>query len=891
MRTSLAVLACLFLGTALAPAAEKPPAFVRKPTAVAAGDKVKIEFELDRAVDVAVFVEDAEGRIVRHLAAGVLGEKAPEPLAAGALAQAITWDRTDDAGKPAGAGPFRVRVAAGLSAAYAGTAFGSEPKPDDLTNVIGLAVGPDGRVYAMSQRWKRAHWTHTAVHVFLRTGQYEKTIKPFAPSIPPERIEGLTGLKTDDGRPMPVIYRILAMSYYPKEDMAQHMAVSPDGKLHFLVSRAAYRKGSPKFLASMGLDGGMAYEAYAGPQLPSETSAGDPYLVASSGGESDEESDGEAIFATGVERGSGSSGESSASRPNTPVVYRINLPERDKAEPFFGDPKTVGDDEAHLKDPRGLALDSKGHLLIADRGNNRVVMVDEKDGKFVRAFDVPSPTWIGVHKSGAVYVASGSDVIKFVLEESEGAVEQARVKLPPVDPKYKDKARRSFALDAAAENPVLWVGLSRGGTALLRAEEKDGRFSDLEPAGYRPARTYWNLCVGLDRKTVGCKAGHTTLRLLDEDTGETRDLRLTGSSGQTYRIGPEGQIYGMDHWKWGPRRWDKDGKPLPYPATLNHPEPGGKGRLPSVPTGTTSWERDFDVDRAGNVYVKHRGKKYHGRMRVDKYDPDGNFLGTVLWVVSDGSLGPRLDPAGNVYIAESVRPAGKQIPDYFEDKLPEAPIDKRANVLQQYRWMYGSVIKFAPAGGAVWFPIIDKEKDVYGFDGETGLPESMKKVKVDTSQGDRVATAPGELQGALWYRYGCSYLLDMHPAHNRRCHCTSTEFEVDDFGRVFYTDQGRFRVVVLDTAGNEITAFGAYGNQDYCGPDSYVMDPEGKFLRPRKPDDPEDLKSPFAEPALAFNWFVGLGVSDRYVYVADGSNRRVVRASLDYAVQSSADVQ
>jgi len=175
--------------------------------------------------------------------------------------------------------------------------------------------------------------------------------------------------------------------------------------------------------------------------------------------------------------------------------------------------------------------------------------------------------------------------------------------------------------------------------------------------------------------------------------------------------------------------------------------------------------------------------------------------------------------------------------------------------------MYGSVIKFPPAGGAIWFPVQDKERDVYAFDGEAKLPAGVEKVKVEASLADIVPVIPAELEGAEWYRYGCSYLLDMHPGHNRRCHCTATEFDVDDFGRVFYPDQGRFRVVVLDGAGNELLAFGQYGNQDSCGPD------------------------------LAVNWFTGLGASDRYVYVADGGNHRVSRVKLTYAADQTVEVK
>ena len=60
-------------------AAEEPVKFTAKPTAAKAGDKVKVEFAVDRETDVAVYVLDAQGKCVRHLAAGVLGGKAPRP--------------------------------------------------------------------------------------------------------------------------------------------------------------------------------------------------------------------------------------------------------------------------------------------------------------------------------------------------------------------------------------------------------------------------------------------------------------------------------------------------------------------------------------------------------------------------------------------------------------------------------------------------------------------------------------------------------------------------------------------------------------------------------------------------------------------------------------------
>jgi hypothetical protein len=148
-------------------------------------------------------------------------------------------------------------------------------------------------------------------------------------------------------------------------------------------------------------------------------------------------------------------------------------------------------------------------------------------------------------------------------------------------------------------------------------------------------------------------------------------------------------------------------------------------------------------------------------------------------------------------------------------------------------------------------------KLAWNFDAEdnpdTKLPASLPKELVGAYRRPDGAT----LQGALWWRTGFSPLGDLG-VHNG-CHCTGSDFDVDDFGRVFAPDTGRFRVGVLDTAGNEILSFGAYGNQDSCGPE------------------------------IGFAWIIGLAVTDRYAYVSDVVNKRVLRIALDYAVQEVCD--
>ena len=70
-----------------------------------------------------------------------------------------------------------------------------------------------------------------------------------------------------------------------------------------------------------------------------------------------------------------------------------------------------------------------------------------------------------------------------------------------------------------------------------------------------------------------------------------------------------------------------------------------------------------------------------------------------------------------------------------------------------------------------------------------------------------------------------------------------------------------------------------------------VVDPATQRLGPRVPEDPADLVSAFAKPEIAFGWIVGLAVTDRYAYVDDVLNKRILRVKLDYAVEETCEIQ
>lgn len=93
------------------------------------------------------------------------------------------------------------------------------------------------------------------------------------------------------------------------------------------------------------------------------------------------------------------------------------------------------------------------------------------------------------------------------------------------------------------------------------------------------------------------------------------------------------------------------------------------------------------------------------------------------------------------------------------------------------------------------------------------------------------------------------------------CACTKPRFDVDDYGRLYLPNAVTFSVSVRDNADNEIVKFGEYGTLDSAG-----------------------------GPGIPMGWPVTAGASDRFIYVGDALNHRVVRADKKFALEATVDV-
>jgi len=166
MNNLLSTLAILFVSV-VAWAGEV--SFTVRPNVTKVGEGVKIMFAVNAATDVEVAVLGTNDRIVRHLAAGVLGSSPPQAFQKNTLVQTLHWDGKDDFGQPAKGAPFRIRVALGLKPRLHKIIGWS---PYSLGGVDGLATGPDGTLYLIHSDNLYAHRQTWLISAFDKNGKY-----------------------------------------------------------------------------------------------------------------------------------------------------------------------------------------------------------------------------------------------------------------------------------------------------------------------------------------------------------------------------------------------------------------------------------------------------------------------------------------------------------------------------------------------------------------------------------------------------------------------------------------------------------------------------------------------------------------------------------------------
>lgn len=841
LRPGVLVSILLLISAAAAPAADV--SFTQSPKVARAGDQTTINFTLSAPSDVEVAILSSKGEIVRHLAAGVLGAKEapPAPLKAG-LAQVLTWDGRDDLGKAALDGPFQVRVRAGLQARF-GRMIGGSPYTGSVVQIPfrapanGLTVDDQGNLYVKMMSSVGSHGNSGLwpwhLRKFDREGKYLRTILPYPPSTPVEKLTGFDVLETAEGDLTPAnrnsLYPVL---YNFGNELGSRIV---DGQLVFTRSEA-------REMSFVALDGSNRVKTIA--MWPAEAKLNSPrwldIQVAFS-------PDGKYAYYSNV-AGTVYDGKAPADiDPAWPQgrVYRHDLAKTDSVPEKFFDLELPDFSKTPYWMPSawdkktaaaGIDTDHRGHLYLCDLVSEQVVEIDPS-GKRLSATSVPWPDRVmASRKSDTLYVISrkvsrgnhtGGKLIKLT---GRGDTAKIVAELP-----LAGTMGGACTLDESGSAPVIWIGgqataQEKGEAKLIRVED---RGSELAPTGDNflnrdPSAVTFVGYMDVDRQAelvyVTSNDGHVWR--YHGETGEGGRLDLKGAD---VAIGAGGQIYtwGTGSYSGPIARYSRDLQPLPLAGSQAHTYGDLYGRA-----GRGIAVCGMDVDSLGRVFATYGSNECH----VRAYDSDGQLVKfareisvstnrgakdvpvAIAGVVGyGGSL--RLDLAGNIYLLQHGLPA---------DHVPPAGFERD----EAYRQAVGTIYKFSPAGGA--------------------LKQAGSSVK--------------EVEGALASYPGCGPVSRWRS--DGACACVKPRFDVDEFGRLYIPNGITFQVSVRDNAGNEITRFGGYGNFDCQGPGS---------AEPR--------------PAIPLGWPVTAGASDKYIYVGDCLNHRVVRVDKSYIVEQVADIR
>lgn len=865
-----------------APVSAQPPAFTKKPTAAKSGDAIKIDFTADRPTDVVVTIEDAKGKIIRHLAAGVLGKNAPEPLQPNKLDQSITWDSRDDFGKPAVGGPFKVRVQLGMKPEFDRFLMHD---PHGSGEISSVAVGPAGSLYVFHRdAVVNGNMGGHKIKVFSRDGKHQKVLAPFPADIDPKKLKALGVFQTKEGDLVPHIHNWETLSFYPENvkvrgrDMPELTcpAVDSKGRVYWLVKGPC--------LVAIDADGGIPYDDFLGPRLLNDIKdlrlAGENNLYWSErpclavGG------DDQHVYFTGLSTGHG---DWKKAQP-LPVVFRIRADRSQPAEVFIGK-LNPGKTDPPLTAPRGLAV-AKGLIYVADPSANQVVAFKETDGSPVGAFKVENAQTLGVDPAtGAIYVCAYDGPMNAHLIKFSGldGKELYRVPLPRTGWSPNAGIHR-IAVDASAKPVKIWLpSIYPHQTRLFCYEDRGDTFVEHvhDPRPFHPkpaipprakkALVRWgegpgDLTVDRVRGEVYIKADGNNVYRLDEETCQFTNVidlaRIHPGTVLASQLvpGPDGDLY-VFTWNKGLWRLDRDGKPKNWDGLDTHSIPiEGMMNFQMRYLALKPFAAVDEVYLIGVAnYLTKNPKDASRYLTLNAIGQDGKTRRTLIWQCLNGAI-PRLDPKGNIYIADLVKPPDRSYPEFFDGMLPLPPKQTGGGDLFWYSYMYGSIVKFPPTGGIIWHQK-DLPKSAVGDPPAALLDQPKIPFKRHYAFQPHLT---GEIQGALWTRFGFAPYSSHMSGNTSHCMCEGSGFDVDPFGRVFYPNLGQFRIEVIDTNNNPITTFGAYGNEDSGGPNPRIN-----------------------KPAIPLAWPTYVAASDRYAYIADTVNRRVVRVKLNYAAEET----
>ncbi len=834
--------------------------FTQRPKLNRAENGVTIDFESKGSCDATVAIEDKDGRIIRHLASGLLGANAPGPFQKNSLRQHLVWDGKDDWGAAVeDLEGCSVRVSLGLKATFERNLHYHPKKKLGRASAV---VADQYGVYLYQN-----NVLYDYVLKFDHDGNYVRTLYPFAAN----QLKEIKGLNWQsfppDGQLLPDKgggWHTTLLDFW----IPQHKFRGPVGAL--AASRGRLALLGTVFLARLASDGTTGGLNLLGPRavfdvrnrygalrMPPRSAAFSP--------------DGKWLYLADIPF------DEKQNKVRYSGVYRMAFDGDQKPGLFIGAQETDTDKE-HFKSAGPIAVDTQGRIYVCDTENNRV-QVYTPDGKYYRSLATDCPTNVKVHqRTNHIYVFSFvSNPLRRSWDKPQTTKAMMRKHGPIAKPAllmeadlmargtpYAGHFAQAVELDSWSKQPTIWLmpfnrrdtvygSFAAGGlpTGPCLFVERDGqlvlkqRFDDecgkagvlQQYATMQREQLYFDpkreiLYVA---EMFSFHNGYNTLAAIDIQTGAERLVRLP-TRVQELGVDAKGRLYcrlndGVV--RYDPATW----KELPFEhgeARKNY-QPEKYSRRVQVAGAIVApggWNDKNNPYNKEALAVSPRGDVV---LRQNLFDRTGTLKHKNLLAGLPGTRGGLdMDWQGNLY-------AAVQNPRLLDGRAFGNPT-----------WGNGTLIKVKAQD-------LDKARLIYAGTEKQGWNSPAPKLVVPKGEEPQRPRETDEfwVEGAQWV-YGaapCGALM-------WRCNCRSGRFKTDYFGRSFVPEAWRYSIGVLDTNGNLIARFGRYGNVDSAGPKSLVPlggDEIGLF-------DPQYVATQ----------------TDKRLFIADVGNGRIVSAKLDY---------
>ncbi|MBL8027582.1 MAG: hypothetical protein JNL74_14270 [Fibrobacteres bacterium] len=788
--------------------------FTSEPVVTDEGSRFVIRFTVSELTDVAIYAEDtATGKIIAHIAGGVLGAKAPAPLQAGSLAQTLTWDKRDDRGNLLSGG-YDIRVGLGLQARL-DRFFGWQSKYvlnyNCISRILGMTVDSQGNiiVQAISQTKE-----HMRIYSFNRNGDYVRTLHPYSGALPNEKVRGFGRVTRRDGKIIPAQYQTQLFSVVPElvsnnkhglSVSAQGWLLIPNGgPMHYGLNSKAAR------VIVMGLDGSCPRDTAYGPRLPMNTTPSYdsktdlyPYIGLNP------TADGKTLLAC-VDT----------------VIYKSALDFSGTMVPFLRGFSKI----------RGLALDGAGRLYVADYSAN-LIRIFDSTGIKLDSISLTRPFEVKVHRgTGALYVASADSLgRRLILRKFSAfpAFDSVSQFVQTGDQyTFNRGALPNLALDISAIRPRIWIGPCTYGVPLITAVDDTG--SGFKLPGVTIGGRHWvntdqmpsdpgdggvhapgYITVDPDEKV--CYSGNVNYGRIDLTTGTVTKSKIRSNELAFSLDGTLLYAFGNGNTLDSSlRAFDR--------SELQKSWPNGKQQL-YVPencfSGPYAGSRGLCVDKDNNLFVlsKTANELYAKAYRFSK---EGERSAEPVFTMFDNVRaavgGFQVDRSGSIFTTCNIRPRGITYPAGLTGPLfPNPEVTHQLWDFAEYNhyaFNMGCVFKFADSGGSIMRNLSKSWSTVptSNFSGDT----------VPALQVDGFYRAAFEVSKATWQYFGVSPVPSGVASNSKECQCHMPRLAVDGFGMVFAPDADMNCVVALDNNGNEIMRFGDYGNVDDLGGGSSI---------------------------------------------------------------------